>query len=72
MAVAIRGGVHRWVVLSNRLVRVIASAFSAGFQLVIRCAQLLPVGSSEHVMGYIHVIVVVLFGECPCFRAVWR
>lgn len=54
------------------LVRVIARAFSAGFQLVVRCVRLLLVGSSERVMGYIHMIVVVLIGECPCVWAAWR
>lgn len=56
----------------NCLVRVIARAFSAGFQLVVRCVRLLLVGSSERVMGYIHMIVVVLIGECPCVWAAWR
>ena len=68
MAVVFIGG---WS-CRNCLVRVIARAFSAGFQLVVRCVRLLLVGSSERVMGYIHMIVVVLIGECPCVWAAWR
>lgn len=62
------GGFHSWVVFSSRPAKVIANVFSVGFHLVTQRALAPPVGSSDRVTRYRHLIAAASFGKCPRAR----
>lgn len=66
------GGFHQWVVLLSRPAKVIANALSAGFHLIAQRALPPPVGSSDRVTRYKHLIAAASFGKCPLARTARR